>query len=48
MKIEQIAVGFMQVFCYLVYDEETKEGLDAEDVGIHSWADLQLPDALLH
>jgi hypothetical protein len=29
-------------------DEETKEGLDAEDVGIHSWADLQLPDALLH
>ncbi len=27
MKIEQIPVGFMQVFSYLVYDEETKEGV---------------------
>jgi glyoxylase-like metal-dependent hydrolase (beta-lactamase superfamily II) len=33
MKIEQIAVGFMQVFCYLVYDEETKEGILIDPAG---------------
>ena len=27
MNIEQIPVGTMQVFSYLVYDEETKEGV---------------------
>lgn len=33
MKIEQIPVGFMQVFCYLVYDEETKEGILIDPAG---------------
>jgi glyoxylase-like metal-dependent hydrolase (beta-lactamase superfamily II) len=33
MKIEQIMVGFMQVFCYLVYDEETKEGILIDPAG---------------
>ena len=33
MKMEQIAVGFMQVFCYLVYDEETKEGILIDPAG---------------
>ncbi|MGO9314486.1 MAG: MBL fold metallo-hydrolase [Syntrophobacteraceae bacterium] len=33
MKIEQIQVGFMQVFCYLVYDEETKEGILIDPAG---------------
>jgi hypothetical protein len=29
-------------------DVETQKGLDEESVGIHSWADLKLPDGLLH
>ena len=33
MRIEQIPVGFMQVFCYLVYDEETKEGILIDPAG---------------
>ncbi|MDA8305591.1 MAG: MBL fold metallo-hydrolase [Deltaproteobacteria bacterium] len=33
MKIEQIPVGFMQVFCYLVYDEESKEGILIDPAG---------------
>ncbi|MHC1729154.1 MAG: MBL fold metallo-hydrolase [Syntrophobacteraceae bacterium] len=33
MKIEQIPVGFMEVFCYLVYDEETKEGVLIDPAG---------------
>ena len=33
MNIEQIPVGFMQVFCYLVYDEETKEGILIDPAG---------------
>ena len=33
MKIEQIPVGYMQVFCYLVYDEETKEGILIDPAG---------------
>jgi hydroxyacylglutathione hydrolase len=33
MKIEQIMVGFMQVFCYLVYDEESKEGILIDPAG---------------
>jgi len=33
MKMEQIAVGFMQVFCYLVYDEETREGILIDPAG---------------
>lgn len=33
MKIEQIPVGFMQVFCYLVYDEETNEGILIDPAG---------------
>ncbi|MGC8494338.1 MAG: MBL fold metallo-hydrolase [Syntrophobacteraceae bacterium] len=33
MKIEQIPVGFMQVFCYLVYDEEKKEGILIDPAG---------------
>jgi len=36
MKIEQIPVGFMQVFCYLVYDEETKEGILIDPAGNES------------
>ncbi len=33
MKIEQIPVGFMQVFCYLIYDEETGEGILIDPAG---------------
>ena len=33
MKIEQIPVGFMQVFCYLVYDEESREGILIDPAG---------------
>jgi glyoxylase-like metal-dependent hydrolase (beta-lactamase superfamily II) len=33
MKIEQIPVGHMQVFCYLVYDEQTKEGILIDPAG---------------
>ncbi len=33
MKIEQIPVGSMQVFSYLVYDEETKEGILIDPAG---------------
>ncbi len=33
MKIEQIPVGFMQVFCYLVYDEATKKGILIDPAG---------------
>jgi len=33
MKIEQIPVGFMQVFCYLVYDEDTNEGILIDPAG---------------
>lgn len=33
MKIEQIPVGFMQVFCYLVYDEQTGEGILIDPAG---------------
>ncbi|MGC9195810.1 MAG: MBL fold metallo-hydrolase [Syntrophobacteraceae bacterium] len=33
MKIEQIPVGSMQVFCYLVYDEEKKEGILIDPAG---------------
>ncbi len=33
MKIEQIPVGSMQVFCYLVYDEDTKEGIMIDPAG---------------
>ncbi len=33
MKIEQIPVGFMQVFCYLVYDEGTGEGILIDPAG---------------
>jgi glyoxylase-like metal-dependent hydrolase (beta-lactamase superfamily II) len=33
MKIEQIPVGFMQVFCYLVYDEQTMEGVLIDPAG---------------
>ncbi|MGC9964901.1 MAG: MBL fold metallo-hydrolase [Syntrophobacteraceae bacterium] len=33
MKIEQIPVGYMQVFCYLVYDEETEEGILIDPAG---------------
>lgn len=33
MKIEQIPVGFMQVFCYLVYDEDSKEGILIDPAG---------------
>ncbi len=33
MKIEQIPVGYMQVFCYLVYDEETNEGILIDPAG---------------
>jgi glyoxylase-like metal-dependent hydrolase (beta-lactamase superfamily II) len=33
MKIEQIPVGSMAVFCYLVYDEETKEGILIDPAG---------------
>lgn len=33
MKIEQIPVGFMQVFCYLIYDEQTMEGILIDPAG---------------
>jgi hydroxyacylglutathione hydrolase len=33
MKIEQIIVGYMAVFCYLVYDEESKEGILIDPAG---------------
>ncbi|MDR3567789.1 MAG: MBL fold metallo-hydrolase [Syntrophobacteraceae bacterium] len=33
MKIEQIPVGSMQVFCYLVYDEEKKEAILIDPAG---------------
>ena len=33
MKIEQIIVGYMQVFCYLVHDEETMEGILIDPAG---------------
>ena len=33
MKIEQILVGNMQVFCYLVYDEDTMEGILIDPAG---------------
>jgi hydroxyacylglutathione hydrolase len=33
MKIEQIPVGFMQVFCYLVYDEDSTEGILIDPAG---------------
>ncbi|MCE5336976.1 MAG: MBL fold metallo-hydrolase [Desulfobacteraceae bacterium] len=33
MKIEQIPVGFMQVFCYLVYDEKSMEGILIDPAG---------------
>ncbi len=33
MKIEQIPVGFMQVFCYLIYDEQAKEGVLIDPAG---------------
>lgn len=33
MKIEQIPVGFMQVFCYLVYDDNTLEGVLIDPAG---------------
>jgi hydroxyacylglutathione hydrolase len=33
MKIEQILVGHMQVFCYLVYDEDTMEGILIDPAG---------------
>ncbi len=26
MKIEQVIVGYMAVFCYLVYDEKSRRG----------------------
>jgi len=33
MKVEQIPVGFMQVFCYLVQDEETGEAILIDPAG---------------
>ncbi len=33
MKIEQILVGHMAVFCYLVYDEKSKEGILIDPAG---------------
>jgi len=33
MKIEQIMVGYMQVFCYLVYDENTGEAVLIDPAG---------------
>ena len=33
MKIEQIIVGHMAVFCYLVYDEQSKEGILIDPAG---------------
>jgi hydroxyacylglutathione hydrolase len=33
MRIEQIAVGSMRVFCYLVYDEESREGALIDPAG---------------
>jgi glyoxylase-like metal-dependent hydrolase (beta-lactamase superfamily II) len=33
MKIEQVTVGHMAVFCYLVYDEKTGEGILIDPAG---------------
>ncbi|MCE5243103.1 MAG: MBL fold metallo-hydrolase, partial [Desulfobacteraceae bacterium] len=33
MKIMQIPVGHMEVFCYLVYDEESLEGILIDPAG---------------
>ena len=33
MKIEQILVGHMAVFCYLVYEEKSKEGILVDPAG---------------
>ncbi len=33
MKIIQTTVGMMEVFCYLVYDEETREGIFIDPAG---------------
>ena len=33
MKIKQVPVGMMEVFCYLVYDEETREGILIDPAG---------------
>jgi hydroxyacylglutathione hydrolase len=33
MKIEQITVGHMEVFCYLVYDESSREGILIDPAG---------------
>ncbi len=33
MKIEQIIVGYMAVFCYLVYDDKSKEGILIDPAG---------------
>lgn len=33
MKIEQVIVGNMAVFCYLVYDEKSKEGILIDPAG---------------
>jgi hydroxyacylglutathione hydrolase len=33
MKIEQLIVGHMAVFCYLVYDEKSKEGILIDPAG---------------
>ena len=33
MKIEQVLVGHMAVFCYLVYDEKSKEGILIDPAG---------------
>ena len=33
MKIEQVLVGNMAVFCYLVYDENSKEGILIDPAG---------------
>ncbi|NLI32172.1 MAG: MBL fold metallo-hydrolase [Deltaproteobacteria bacterium] len=33
MKIIQMPVGHMEVFCYLVYDEETREGILIDPAG---------------
>jgi glyoxylase-like metal-dependent hydrolase (beta-lactamase superfamily II) len=33
MKIKQVPVGMMEVFCYLVYDEESREGVLIDPAG---------------
>lgn len=35
MKIVQTTVGYMEVFCYLVYDEESGEGILIDPAGSH-------------